>query len=225
LCNTVLKWFQNSCPYLYAKKSFLQPLSVFDYKPKTWYWSAGITLSSALFLSLSNLKFCVQLPQFENHSFLWNQFWSKKAWSQSYQTFFLVKQRFFSIFLLLSLIVCSVRKYCQYFEMAKLKGPNLKTSKFGKIDSWTSSIFRHFSLDDSIFDVDANFFNVDVFPTFYYSFNIKCKKPLLNLNNLFLQKGNFVSISIFYIQFNDFDSGFAKMCLAGSLYIFICKMI
>ncbi len=42
------------------------------------------------------------------------------SWIQSYQTFFIVKRRFFP-FLLLSLSVCSMRKYCLYFEMAKLK--------------------------------------------------------------------------------------------------------
>jgi hypothetical protein len=52
--------------------------------------------------------------------------------------FFLHKIKIFSVFYLLSLNVCSIRKYCLYFKMAELKSENrkMKKSKFGWIDSW-----------------------------------------------------------------------------------------
>ncbi len=53
--------------------------------------------------------------------------WLQLTLSQSYQTFFFIKRRFF--LLLLSLSVCSMRKYCLYFEMAKLNNENLKNEE------------------------------------------------------------------------------------------------
>jgi hypothetical protein len=50
-------------------------------------------------------------------------------WSQSYQTFFFVKRRFFFHFSLLSWSVCSIWKYCLYFKMAKLKSKNWKNEE------------------------------------------------------------------------------------------------
>ncbi len=58
--------------------------------------------------------------------------------SQSYQTFFFIKWRFFPFFLLLSLIVCSMSKYCQCFEMAKLKS---KKRKNDEIKVWLPVFF------------------------------------------------------------------------------------
>jgi hypothetical protein len=54
------------------------------------------------------------------------------TWSQSYQTLI---SSFFR-FLLLSLSVCSIRKYCLYFEAAKLKRKNEKNLRFTKKKVW-----------------------------------------------------------------------------------------
>ncbi len=43
--------------------------------------------------------------------------------------FFLRKTKIFFCFLLLSLSVCNMRKYCLYFEMAKLKSKNRKNEE------------------------------------------------------------------------------------------------
>jgi hypothetical protein len=49
-------------------------------------------------------------------------------------------------FSLLSLSVCSIRKYCLYFRMAKLNSKNKKSSfyeekKFGRIDFWNVTYY------------------------------------------------------------------------------------
>ncbi len=51
-----------------------------------------------------------------------------KTWSQSYQTLI---SSFFR-FLLLSLSVCSIEKYCLYIKMAKLNSKKRKKSSFYK---------------------------------------------------------------------------------------------
>jgi hypothetical protein len=61
-------------------------------------------------------------------AFVMEQGHSKKTWAQSYKTFFFVKRKFF-LFFLLSLSVCSIRKYCMYFKMAKLKSKNWKNEE------------------------------------------------------------------------------------------------
>jgi hypothetical protein len=59
-------------------------------------------------------------------------------WSQSYQTLISLFSRF--SFLVFS--VCSTRKCCLYFEMAKLNSKKtvkilvLRRKEFGRIDSW-----------------------------------------------------------------------------------------
>ncbi len=59
--------------------------------------------------------------------------------------------RFFR-FLLLSLSVCSIRKYCMCYKMAKLNSKKrkkifiLRRKKFGRIDSWCRIFFHFFSL-------------------------------------------------------------------------------
>jgi hypothetical protein len=68
-----------------------------------------------------------------------------EARSQSYQTFFFIKQRFFC-FLLLSLSVCSMSKYCPYFEMAKLKSKNWKNQRNQSLVGLTPGPFEIFRM-------------------------------------------------------------------------------
>ncbi len=63
--------------------------------------------------------------------------------SRSYQTFFFVKWRFFLHFSLLSLSVCSIRKYCLYFQMAKLNSENWKNEE---IKVWWDWLMYYFWL-------------------------------------------------------------------------------
>ncbi len=67
-------------------------------------------------------------------SLLWNQFYKQNLNLESIlPNTFLHKTKIFFCFLLLSLSVCSMRKYCLYFEMAKLKSKNWKIEEFSLV--------------------------------------------------------------------------------------------